>query len=42
MKRFHSSEQNLIDLLSGELIAISNQWDVDNIFILSKGLKRTV
>lgn len=40
MKRFHSSEQDLIELLSGELIAISNQWGVGNIFNLIERVKQ--
>lgn len=40
MKRFHSSEQDLIELPSGELIAISNQWGVGNIFNLIERVKQ--
>lgn len=40
LKRFHSSEQDLIELPSGELIAISNQWGVGNIFNLIERVKQ--
>ncbi|MFA0167857.1 hypothetical protein AB4565_06545 [Vibrio breoganii] len=34
VKRFHTREDDLIELPSGELIAISNQWGVGNIYNL--------
>ncbi|MGF1728470.1 hypothetical protein [Photobacterium kasasachensis] len=40
LKRFHSKEGDLVELPSGELIAISNQWSIGNTLNLIERVKR--